>query len=225
MIGLKHAYPSVDWMPSGSFGGSQSRSARWRIRRCGCGAIAMTDLLLYVTRHRGWQAPKRVAEAAACSIVPADLYDRCCCALQRTYLPMLPPFGINGLVLAWGINAYCRLHRLPLRFRWNMKKSSLWQTIRQSLEHDLPVVVAIGPNLPAFWRQKKLTLYQKRGEAYCPATAVCGHYVTVTAMDDTWLEISSWGRKYYICREEYIRYGEKYSLFFAHNILAVRQKL
>lgn len=224
MIGLKHEYPSVGLTSCGSFGGSQSHSARWRIRRCGCGAIAMTDLLLYVTKHHRWQAAKRITEAAACSTIPADLYDRCCRALQRAYLPMLPPFGINGLVLAWGINAYCRLYRLPLRFRWNMKKSNLWQTVRQSLEQDLPAVLAIGPNLPAFWRQEKLTLYQKRGEAYYPAAAVSGHYVTVTAMDSMWLEISSWGKKYYISQEEYLRYGEKHSLFFAHNALAVRQK-
>lgn len=85
-------------------------------------------------------------------------------------------------------------------------------------------MLAIGPNLLAFWRQEKLTLYQKRGKAYCPAAPVSGHHVTVTAMDHTWLKISSWGRKYYIHREEYLRYGEKHSLFFVHNALAVRQK-
>ena len=224
MIGLKHDYPSVDWVPGGSFGGSQTRSARWRIRRCGCGAVAMTDLLLYVTRHRSWPAAKSVAEAAACHPVPTDVYDRCCRSLQCAYLPMVPPFGINGLVLAGGLNLYCLLHRIPLRFRWNMRKKNLWQMIRQGLEQDLPVVLAIGPKLPAFWKKGGLQLYRKRGDSFCPATAVSGHYVTVTAMDEEWLEVSSWGKKYYIRRDEYLRYGETHSLFFAHNALAVRLK-
>ena len=97
MIGLQHRYPSADWEPGGSYGGNQTRSAKPRIRRCGCGAIAMTDLLLYVTRHRGWHAPALVQEAAACSTVPAAVYDRCCRRLQRTYLPMLPDF-IRGII-------------------------------------------------------------------------------------------------------------------------------
>ena len=223
MIGLQHRYPSVDWEPGGSFGGNQTRSAKPRIRRCGCGAIAMTDLLLYVTRHRGWHASAQVQEAAACSTVPADMYDRCCRRLQRAYLPMLPFLGITGLTLAHGLNTYCVLHRLPLRFRWNMKRYNLWQTVEEGLAQDLPVVLSIGPNLPAFWKKEKLTLYRKRGEAYCAAAAVCGHYVTVTAMDGQWLEVSSWGKQYYINREEFLRYGEAHSLFFAHNCLAVRQ--
>ena len=49
---------------------------------------------------------------------------------QRKYLPMVPPFGINGLSLAAGMNAYCAFHRLPWRFRWNVTKRDLFSLIR-----------------------------------------------------------------------------------------------
>ena len=224
MVSLQHPYPAVDWAEEGSFGGSQSRSAKWQIRQCGCGAVAMTDMVVYLTRHHGCEAPPPVTEIADRDPIPAELYDQCCCDLQRKYLPMTPPFGINGLALAAGMNAYCVLHRIPYRFRWNVTKGKLVSLTRQALERDLPVVLAIGPNLPALWQRHKLRLYRKNGDTYTAVTSVKAHYVMVTAMDESWLEISSWGKKYYIHKQEYLRYGEKHSAFLVHNILAVEEK-
>ena len=221
---LKHPYPAVDWSENGSFGGSQTRSAKWQIRKCGCGAVAMTDLVIYLTRHHGCSAPHLVEEAAAHDPIPAALYDRCCCDLQRKYLPMVPPFGINGLALTGGLDAYCGLHRLPFRFRWNIGKKNLWTVIRQALEQDLPVILAIGPNLPALWGQKKVALYRRQGNTYTAVTAVNAHYVTVTAMDDSWLQVSSWGKEYYIHRQEYLQYGMAHSSFLVNNVLAAEPK-
>ena len=59
---LLHPYPAVDWAAGGSFGGSQSRSSKWQIRKCGCGAVAMTDLLLYLARYHGCSVSPLVAE-------------------------------------------------------------------------------------------------------------------------------------------------------------------
>ena len=224
MIRLQHPYPAVDWAEEGSFGGSQSRSASWQIRKCGCGAVAMTDLAIYLTRHHGCEGSMLVQEAASLDPIPAELYDRCCCDLQRKYLPMVPPFGINGLTLTAGMNAYCGIHRLPPRFRWNTGKKNLWKIIGQALERDLPVVLAIGPNLPALWQQHKVNLYRKSGETYTAVTSVKAHYVMVTAMDENWLEISSWGKKYYIHKQEYLQYGEKHSTFLVHNALIPEPK-
>ena len=209
MASLRYPYPAVDWAKDGSFGGSQSKSAKWQIRKCGCGAVAMTDLVIYLCRHHGCEGSALVQEAAALDPIPADLYERCCCDLQRKYLPMVPPFGINGLTLTAGMNAYCGVHHLPLRFRWNTGKRKLWSAMKQALERDLPVILAIGPNLPALWQQQKVKLYRKNGDTYTAVTAVKAHYVMVTAMDETWLEISSWGKKYFIHKQEYLHYGER----------------
>ena len=221
MAYLKHPYPAVDWAENGSFGGSQTRSAKWQIRKCGCGAVAMTDLLLYLRRHHGCAAPPLVQEAAAQNPIPAALYDQCCCDLQRKYLPMVPPFGINGLTLAGGITACCKLHGLPYRTGWSVSSKTLWSRIEMALQRDLPVILAIGPNLPALWQQHKLPLYRRRGDTYTAVTAVKAHYVTVTGMDETWLQVSSWGKEYYIHRQEYWDYGKTHSTFAVHNALTL----
>ena len=94
MVSLRHSWPAVDWAKDGSFGGSQSKSAKWQIRKCGCGAVAMSDWMIYLTRYHGCSASSPVAEAAGRDPIPAELYDRVCCDLQRKCLPMVPPFGI-----------------------------------------------------------------------------------------------------------------------------------
>ena len=97
---LQHPYPAVAMGAAVSCGGNQNWSSRWDLRRCGCGAVAMTDLVLYLTRHHGWDGP---AEAALDPVPLAD-YDRLCSSLQRKYLPMVPPVGVNGLALAAGVS-------------------------------------------------------------------------------------------------------------------------
>ena len=85
----------------------------------------------------------------------------------------------------------------------------------------MPVILAIGSNLPAFWEQHKLKLYRKRGDTYIAVTSVAGHYVTVTGMDETWLQISSWGKEYHIQRQEFVEYGKRHSTFLVHNVLTL----
>lgn len=221
MLQLQHPYPAVDWAEEGSFGGSQARSAKWQIRKCGCGAVAMTDLVLYLARHHGCGASPLAEEAAACHPIPADLYDRLCCDLQRKYLPMVPPFGINGLVLTGGLEAWCRFHRLPFHARWNTSRKQVWENISRSLRQDLPVILAIGPNLPALWQTHAVKLYRKKGDIYTAVAAVTAHYVSVTAMDDNWLQVSSWGKEYHMHRQEWLEFGQKHSTFLVHNALTL----
>lgn len=224
MVQLNHPLPAVDWVEGGSFGGSQTQSAKRRIQICGCGAVAMTDLLLYLHRHHGCPAPALIRETAARDPIPADLYDRCCCSLQQRWLPMIPPFGINGLALTGGLEAFCRCYRLPFHARWNTSARHLWSTLEISLRRDLPVILAIGPNLPAVWENHRLQLYRRQGDTYTAAAAVKAHYVTATGLDDRWIEVSSWGKRYYIHREEYQNYGLRHSTFLVHNLLTLEPR-
>ena len=66
----------------------------------------------------------------------------------------------------------------------------------------------------------KLNLYIRRSDGtYVAASRVKAHYMTVTAMDDTWLTVSSWGRPYYIHRGEYEDYGKKHSIALVNNLV------
>ncbi len=178
--------------------GNQGRSAKWRIRKCGCAAVAMTDLILYLTGRT------------------AEDYDLLCRDLQLKYLPMVPPFGITGVTLAAGISLYAKQHALPISARWNFTGKDLLQKAAAMLEKDLPVILSIGPGV------KKLNLYRRSGHTYTAVTQVKGHYVTVVAMDDTWLEIRSWGKQYYIHQKEYMTHGRTYTTFAVHNLVELR---
>ena len=176
--------------------GSQTRSKSPVIRKCGCGVVALADLLLYLVDRR-----------------PVD-YDRFCRRLQRWYLPTLPPFGIVGLSLVHAFNRICRRNSLPYRARWNTSRRTLWPRMEEMLTNEIPVILAIGPNL----RNKKLPLH-----GAITKTAVKGHYVTVTAMDAQTLTVRSWGREYRISRKEFEAYA-KTTGYVTSNILYISPK-
>ena len=218
---LQHPYPSVIKGEICSFGGNQVWSGRWDLRKYGCGAVAMTDLILYLTRHHGVDGPKE----ATLDPIPLADYDRLCSRLQRRYLTMIPPSGINGLSLAAGISLYCTIHRIPLRAFWGVRTGRLWSAVSEMLDRDLPVILAAGPNFPAVWQKHKLKLYRKTPDGtYVAVSGAAGHYMTVTAMDDTWLTVSSWGKQYWIHRGEYEAYGRSHSIPLVNNILFLRQQ-
>ena len=211
---LKHPYISVIKDGTCSYGGNQSWSARWDLRRCGCGAVAMTDLALYLARYHGWDGPVLPDPA------PQADYDRLCGSLQRKYLPMLPPVGINGLTLAVGISLYCRVHKIPLQAFWGVRVKNLWTAMADMLDRDLPVIFSVGQNIPRVWENHKLNLYKKTGDGvYTAVSRVRAHYMTVTAMDDTWLTVSSWGKQFCIHREEYEAYGKRHSIALVNNLV------
>ena len=215
---LQHPYPAVAKGAAVSCGGNQNWSSRWDLRRCGCGAVAMTDLVLYLTRHHGWDGP---AEAALDPVPLAD-YDRLCSSLQRKYLPMVPPVGVNGLALAAGVSLYCKFHQIPLRACWGVPTRNFWSVMAELLDRDLPVVFAVGPNFPFVWQQHKLNLYRKHGDVYTAVSRVKAHYMTATALDGEWITVSSWGKQFYIHRGEYEAYGRQHSVALVNNLLWLR---
>ena len=90
MTELTRRYTAVCYGTALSYGGNQAKSRNADIRKCGCGVIAALDLLLYL---KGQEAPIEEAE-----------YDRYADTLRRRYFPLMPPLGMNALVLLAGMN-------------------------------------------------------------------------------------------------------------------------
>ncbi len=221
MHALKHPYPSVLREETVSYGGNQNWSARRDLRLCGCGAVAMTDLVCYLTRYHGCRGP----EIGQTDPIPLDVYDRLCSSLQRKYLPMIPPMGITGFHLAAGLGLYFQIHRIGLRPFWGVRSKNFWTAMADMLERDLPVIFAVGPNFPFVWQQHKLNLYRKTADGrYVAVSRVKAHYMTATGLDENWMRVSSWGREYYIHREEYTRYGKQHSLALTNNLLWLKER-
>lgn len=215
---LKHPYISVG--PRGSYGGSQASLRRKGLRQCGCGAVAMTDFLLYVSKYHHLEA----LSTAQCDPISLSDYDALVSRLQLRYLPMVPPFGITGLSLAAGLSLYSRQHHLPLRACWGVRNRNFFSLMARMLDLDLPVIFSIGPNFPFVWQRHRLNLYRKCEDTYVAVSRVSAHFVTATGLDENWIRISSWGKEYYIHREEYTQYGRAHSLSLAHNLLWIFRK-
>ena len=194
-----------------SYGGSQMWSSKETMRICGCGAVAAFDACLYLS---GRQKEHMTDEE----------YLRELEAVSRRYFPLIKPFGINGLLLAVGMNRLLRKNKLPYRAFWAVSGKKFWSRIEELLSQDIPVIFSIGPNFPALWGKHRLRFYKKRPDgSYVPSSSAIAHYVTATGCDADWLRISSWGSEYYIKRSEYDEYVRRYSASLVSNILMLRK--
>lgn len=211
MLSLTKNYVRVVHNGTLSYGGSQMWSPAKGIRVCGCGAVAALDALLYLSGRQ--ERP-----------IPEAEYNRELEQLCRRYFPLVPPFGINGLLLAAGMNLALRRYKLPYRAFWAVSGRKFWARIEELLGQDIPVIFSVGPNFPALWRKNRLTFYRKRFDgSFAPSSSAIAHYVTATGCDDQWLRISSWGSEYYIRRREYDEYVQKDSAALVSNILMLRK--
>lgn len=207
-----------------SYGGDQGASEDKAMRRCGCGVVGGTDLLLYLQQWRpGFDVP--FLREIGYSGLPMGEYQRLADELRRKYFFIVYPFGKDGITLAMGLNRIFRQNRIPLRARWNMRQTSLWAHMERMLADDLPVILSIGPNFPKLWKNHRVNLYtQDQTGILHVAAAANSHFLTVTGMDEQRLYVSSWGGKYVILREEYCEYVKKHSCWLFSNIVALRAK-
>ena len=224
MLSIQHPYISVAVYGGASYGGGQQFSENAMIRRCGCGIVAATDLLLYLSR---WHMTERIPlfdGLPSDAPVPFPAYTGLLSRMNRRYLPMIPYAGINGVMLMLGIQRFFHDYKMPFTARWCFAHSKLWERIEAMLREDLPVIMAVGPNFPFIWGDKRAAFYRmNRDGAYVRTSGARAHYFTVTGMDDEWLRISSWGRLYYLKRDEFEEYVHKYSLGFTSNVLLVEK--
>jgi len=225
MLELRHPYIEVQTARGVSCGGGQQFSESAMVRRCGCGIIAALDTLLYLSRWHMVGPVPYFRRFPAEGPVPFHVYTDCVKALSRRYFPMIPYRGINGLLLALGMQAFFHDQHMPFSARWCMISSRLWERIEEMLRQDLPVIMSVGPNLPLIWENHRVRFYVRTPEGrYLPAAAANAHYFTVIGMDETWLRISSWGNLYYLNRREFEDYVNHHSAGFVNNVVYIDKK-
>lgn len=219
---LNQAYVTVNTPEGNSYGGSQSFSPQKTMARCGCGVVAALDWLLYLqsrTTHRISFLPDPSEP------IDTTLYARLLHTLSKKYFPLVYPTGINGILLAGGMNLLFLREGLPYRASWRITKNGFWSGMKDMLFHDLPVIMAVGPNFPRLLTGKgKATLLDKdlRGNMR-PSTAISAHYMSVTAIEGDYLHLSSWGKEYWISRASYEEYIHKHSNYILSNILYIKE--
>ena len=102
--GIRHEYISIPFSKERSFGGSQMWADHKTLKKCGCGVVAAYDLLLYLHIRDNLPFHFPSSREEYCT----NLQD-----LQHRFFPLLYPSGINGFMLAFGINRMFRSTGLP----------------------------------------------------------------------------------------------------------------
>lgn len=216
-VHLSHPFLQVSIDNGVSYGGNQSWSGQERVRKNGCGLIGCTDVLLYLQRYHENGQSKLLAPSME-PVLTKETYLNYVEKVRKHYFPIIPPFGMTGWQLVLALNLYFVRWHIPLRASWGMGSKHFWSTIEEMLKKDLPVILAIGPNFPNWFGKKAVRFYVKQGqEIRSSSVTVKAHYVTVTALMGEWIQVSSWGKCYYIKRSEYWQYVRHYSNFLVSN--------
>ena len=221
---LRHPYLSFKTQNGFSFGGSQTWCSSRTLLKYGCGVVGMGDVLLYMGLHRpSCSTDLQYGIEREDGMLSTPRYERYLRRLRRKYLGIIPGFGVPGFLVPLAMNRYFRHYRMDFRARWCVSHTKLYRRIEESLAKDLPVLLAIGQNIP-FWGKHKLKLYRQENGKYLPAAEVKAHFVVVTGLENGYLQVSSWGREYYISWQEYVSYVKKHSSFLVSNICLVAEK-
>lgn len=225
MFFLLHPYIAVSHNGHISYGGGQQLSEHPMVRRCGCGIVAALDTLLYLYRWHDAGPVPLFAPMREDKPIPASVYDAAVQVLRKNYFPMIPYAGINGVMLAVGMQRFFRRYDLPYSCRWCFSYRELWARIETMLANDFPVILSVGPNFPNLLGDEKACFYARLPSGdFKPASGAHSHYFTVTGMDETWLRISSWGRCYYLNRSEFEHYARRQSIPLVSNLLYIERK-
>lgn len=222
---LRYPYFSIKIQNEQSFGGSQTWSTSSIMRKYGCGVVGMADVLLYLGLHKtSYETDLLYGMLREDGLLSYPRYERYLIKMRRRYLSIIPGFGVPGFFLPLAMNRYFRHYHIDLWATWCVLPGKILPRIEEMLRKDIPVVLAIGPNFPLILGRKKVTLYRKDNGEYLPVTEVKAHFVVVTGMVDGYLQISSWGKEYYLSWAEYQKYMKKYSTCLTSNICRIREK-
>lgn len=217
-VTLRHKYIAVEKDCKVSYGGSQGWSSFSFIRKSGCGRIAAIDLLLYLGRfHPGCQICDMEKDMTGRNSFAWKEYQRCLKRMGK-WFPVIPYLGMPVWFLSFFLNLYFVRYRMPYRAFWGCRPGKMRERIDDMLRSDLPVVLSIGGDFPFFWKRSRLKLYERTQEGWKAAAAARAHFVTITGRQGHMMQISSWGREYYIDWNEYQQYVKEHSSYLISNI-------
>lgn len=222
---LRYPYLSIKTQDAHSFGGNQAWSSSRIMQKYGCGVVGMADVLLYLGLHQtSYESDLLYGMLREDGYLSYPRYERYLMKIRRRYLSVIPGLGIPGFVLPIAMNRYFHHYRMDLQASWCVLPGKILPRIEEMLRQDMPVVLAIGPNFPLFFGKHRVTLYRRENGAYLPAHEVKAHFVVVTGIIEGYLQISSWGKEYYLSWAEYQKYCKKYSTCLTSNICRIQVK-
>lgn len=214
----------------GFFKGAEPGSVDARKNAMGCGVVAFSDLLLYL----GSGNPEKVTVESTSYVNRVNkekAYQEYYNSIYNFLGGVSMKNGISGFKLAMRFNRLSRREKWKLRASWGLSAGRMFRRIEEMLAEDLPVILCIPMLL--FEKDKKVgvSFYQEEGEKLKKVCTVSAHYVMVTGImqeqgsGETFLEISSWGKKYYVNWKEHEKLMRTHFLgTILGNIMYIRSK-
>lgn len=221
LLKLKESYVQVRRSGNGdiTYGGDQGffataeeGSLDARKNKNGCGATALGDTLLYLAgKDNRFIIDETINYVKR--VMGEDEYKKYYNSICDFLGGIPAKTGLSCIRLMTRFNRIARREKWSLRARWGLSGRKLYSRIEEMLEKDIPVILCIPMMLLPKDKKDALPLYIKREReqqvSFQKAAATSGHYVTITGIEknvdkrQTFLEISSWGKKYYIYWDEY----------------------
>ncbi|NBJ94448.1 hypothetical protein [Parablautia muri] len=212
------------------FAGAPAGSRDARKQRIGCGVTAFGDMLLYLGG----------SSQAYCTRENKNYINRILSEEEyKVYYNLIYNFlgqisarankGLSGIRLWSRFNRLSRREQWKLRGKWGLSGRKLYGRIVEMLDHDIPVIMCVPVLLGKNNKGQGLIFYQKENGVYHKKCTVTAHYVIIAELVEEngriYFGISSWGKKYYVDREEYELLIRKHFLgTILGNILYIRQK-
>ena len=217
---------------SGSYGGNQGwfvDSAFGNLSRQGCGVIAAVDTMLYLI------GKNEAAIESYSKIVSDFCHER---RLSRFFMKEISirkygnnsfAIGIIPIQMSGFINKRMKAYGIKKRFKWNgiHGHKDMYQKMKAMISMNNPVIWSL------YSPKRMLKLYIRTDSAdgfLYSGQSVNNHYVTATAILEGYvpehprmIEISSWGKRYYIDYDEYLKYvGKSLISGYCSNIFIVK---
>lgn len=225
---LRQGYIAVKNENEVSYGGSQNWYEKGILYNFGCGVVALGDILLYLAKT-GRHPLKTARKLGEMEKVDKEEYLSYLKDIGKSFGWMMPfTRGVPGPLLAVWFNLMSRIHKCPYRAAWAVPKAKIHKAICVMLEKDIPVLFSVGRNFPWIWKKDGVDLYRKL-PTLTGAGKTYGHYMTITGMeqDEVYgelLQVSSWGKKYYIKWKDYEDFLNKKSCALFTNILYMTER-
>ena len=220
---LKHPLCAVEYPWGISFGGSQMHTDDPVMTKCGCGIVAVQEVLIYISRYHDCPGQALFGKMIERTVISQTEYNRYLDRLRSKYIHLIPSFGVNGISLVAGMNSVFRRYGYPYKGQWKIASKSFYPCMEEMLDLDIPVIISVGPNFPAVWGKKTVELNPERNMIGIPAQGINAHYMIATGLDDTCIHVSSWGRRYSIDRREYDEYVRSFSTSIVSNLVYIRK--
>lgn len=233
------------------YGGSQMwfPTSKWYcndyvLRNYGCGTIAAADLFLYLAlQNDALRSPETELALQGTDLIDYHYYNPYVRKIHDQYTKTHRVIAVLGPALADAINSYSKNNELGYKacWKWSLTYYDMYALLVDMLQHDIPVILSIGPNTPNLWGKKGIKFYQQYengaketdGSPHYHYKEVMkdihGHYVTVTGIridqnaNTVMLRISSWGKQYFINYEEYRYYIENYGGTYTSGIAYIKR--